>query len=85
MAQLLLAITILIVIAQSVSAAHYNCTFGPDSLGNYVNEIVDSVITRNCGNFCSCVGLVNNTCHFGPDDQGNFMTKVVPSELADSC
>ena len=60
-----LVITNLILIVQ---AAYYNCTFGPDNLGNVFSEIVDSFTALNCEDFCSCVGLTNNTCHFGPDD-----------------
>ena len=76
---------IVVLLATSASAAYYNCTIGPDYLGNYVNEVVDSRTVLNCGDFCSCVGFMNNTCHFGPDAMGHFTTKEVSSEVVDSC
>ena len=30
----------------------------------------------NCGDFCECEGLMNNTCHFGPDITGKFLVEV---------
>ena len=68
-----------------MKGTYYNCTFGPDVTGEYNSEIVDSGVKENCGAFCSCVGLLNNTCHFGPDKEGRFETKIVSSELADKC
>ena len=63
----------------------YRCTFGPDVDGLYVEEVVETGEAQNCGEFCSCEGLMNNTCHFGPDIKGHFMVEVVSSERADSC
>ena len=84
MKKLIIAITTTLNLC--VNAAYYNCTFGPDALGNYMNDIVDKSTVDTCGEFCSCVGLTNNTCHWGPDSQGNFITRLeVPSELADKC
>ena len=85
MTKLYLPIISLILLTTRVGAAYYNCSFGPDALGNYVEEVVESATAHRCGEFCSCVGLTNNTCHFGPDDKGNFVTRIVPSELADKC
>ena len=67
MIKLLIVITSFALIQHKVLATYYNCTFGPDATGGYSAEIVDSGIKENCGSFCSCVGLMNNTCHFGPD------------------
>ena len=67
------------------NAVDYRCIFGPDVDGIYVEEVVDSGIAQNCGGFCECEGLMNNTCHFGPDIRGNFIVEVVSSERADAC
>ena len=61
--------------------AEYDCKFGPDINGEYLEEIVKSGAALNCGNFCTCKGLTNNTCLFGPDPKGHFYTdNAVPSE-----
>ena len=57
---------------QVEAAARYNCIFG-DPAGIYIEEVVESNIANNCGDFCDCTGLNESTCYFGPDDKGNFM------------
>ena len=69
----------------NTNAVDYRCIFGPDVDGIYVEEVVDSGIAQNCGDFCECEGLMNNTCHFGPDIRGEFIVEVVSSERADAC
>jgi len=69
----------------STDAVDYKCTFGPDQQGVYVEKVVDSGVAQNCGDFCQCAGLMNNTCHFGPDNTGKFVVEVVSSERADAC
>ena len=54
----------------NTNAVDYRCIFGPDVDGIYVEEVVDSGVAQNCGSFCECEGLMNNTCHFGPDIRG---------------
>ena len=64
----------------------YNCVFGPDLDGQYIEEEVDSGVALNCDDFCECVGFTASTCYFGPDDPGNFIEESgVSSEMADSC
>ena len=66
--------------------AQYNCKFGPDVDGQYIEENVLSNVALNCGSFCECVGFTNNTCLFGPDSKGHFFTDdAVPSEQVDDC
>ena len=72
--------------AKAYSAAKYDCTFGPDRGGQYIEEIVPSQVADHCGTFCTCIGLTDNTCLFGPDDKGHFfMDNAVPSEEVDAC
>ena len=63
----------------------YRCIFGPDANGLFVEELVETTVAQNCGAFCRCVGLENNTCHFGPDLRGDFVLDIVSSEIADHC
>ena len=66
--------------------AEYECKFGPDNTGSYIEEVVTSSQALNCGNFCECTGFTNNQCLFGPDDKGFFYTdSAVPSEEVDTC
>ena len=52
----------------------------------YIEEQVKSNTALNCGSFCECTGLKNNTCLLGPDENGHFITRVnVSSEEVDSC
>lgn len=45
-----------------------------------------SGVALNCGSFCTCTGLTNNTCLFGPDDKGHFFTdNAVSSETVEAC
>ena len=68
------------------NSAEYDCKFGPDRNGNYEQHVVTSSTALNCGGFCECTGLTNNTCLFGPDENGHFITSVsVPSEEVDTC
>ena len=55
-----------------LNKAEYECKFGPDINGVYIEEIVTSTQALNCGGFCDCKGLTNNTCLFGPDTNGFF-------------
>ena len=68
------------------NSADYDCKFGPDRNGNYEQHVVKSSTALNCGGFCECTGLANNTCLFGPDENGHFITSVsVTSEEVDTC
>ena len=68
------------------NAAEYECIFGPDDNGEYIQENVLSNIALNCSDFCECVGFTNNICLFGPDENGSFVTYVdISSEEVDSC
>ena len=69
----------------NTNAVRYKCKFGPDQQGIYVEEEVESGVALNCGDFCECEGLMNNTCHFGPDITGKFLVEIVSSEKADEC
>lgn len=69
----------------NTSGVRYKCTFGPDFEGNTHDEVVLSAVAQNCGDFCVCEGLMENTCHFGPDIAGYFIVEEVSSERADSC
>ena len=69
-----------------MNLAQYNCRFGPDTFGQYENQLVTSSVALNCGEFCSCEGLSNNTCLFGPDLNDDFYAQTdLPSETVDSC
>ena len=68
------------------NSAEYDCIFGPDLDGQYIEERVESNVALNCDTICTCTGLTNNTCLFGPDDKGHFYTdNAVSSEQVDSC
>ena len=67
------------------SRAEYNCRFGPDSKGEYVEDVVESGIALHCGSFCSCTGLVNNQCYFGPYEESVYLLEQVKSEIVDTC
>ena len=68
------------------NSAQYDCKFGPDVDGQYIEEVVFSGTALNCGGFCICTGLANNTCLFGPDVKGHFYTdNAVKSEEVDAC
>ena len=68
------------------NSAEYDCKFGPDRNGKYEQHVVTSSTALNCGGFCECTGLTNNTCLFGPDENGHFITSVsVSSEEVDTC
>ena len=85
----MLKIKLLVITAQvrhSSGAASYNCLFGPDADGEFVDRVVDSGVALNCDRFCQCQGMTNNKCLFGPDTNGNFIEEFnVTSELVDSC
>ena len=71
------------------NSAQYQCKFGSD-LDNpdeqFVEELVESNVATNCGDFCLCEGFTNNTCLFGPDAIGNFLIdREATSEEVDSC
>ena len=82
MYKLKFAVSLLLV---DVHAVKYKCIFGPDVDGTYVEEVVDSGVALNCGDFCECEGQMNNICHFGPDITGKFIVETVSSERADFC
>ena len=68
------------------NVAEYNCRFGPDVNGQFSEDIVESGIAQNCGNFCACFGFKNNKCAYGPDVDGNYIMETgVSSETVDSC
>ena len=71
--------------AGMADGSDYKCIFGPDVNGLFVEELVDTRVAKNCGSFCKCEGLINNTCHFGPDLKGEFVIDIVSSEIADAC
>ena len=56
-----------------MNTSQYDCKFGPYNNGQYVQEIVTSSVALNCGDFCDCVGLTNNTCLYGPDVHNTFV------------
>ena len=60
--------------------------FGPDTNGNFEENIVETSVATNCGSFCQCEGLKESTCYFGPDTEGFFLKETgLASEVADSC
>ena len=82
---LLQAILATVIARRHRSRAEYNCKFGPDNDGNYVEDVVESGIALHCGSFCSCTGLINNQCYFGPDDERVYLLESVESEIVDTC
>ena len=69
-----------------MNTAEYDCVFGPDVNGLFVEERVESNVATNCGLFCKCTGLTNNKCLIGPDATGTFMADYqATSETVDSC
>ena len=42
-------------------------------------------MAQNCGEFCSCESLMDNTCYFGPDIKGEIIKEMLSSERADGC
>ena len=56
-----------------MNTAEYDCVFGPDENGLFVEEIVESNVAINCGSNCKCNGLTNNKCLIGPDATGRFI------------
>ena len=63
---------------------YYMCVFGPDSLGNYYEEIVNEKHAQSCDKFCVCHDL-KTTCLVGPDSVCNFATVEVERDFAETC
>ena len=43
-------------------------------------------MANNCGSFCQCEALKENTCYFGPDAEGVFVKEIgTSSKVVDSC
>ena len=63
---------------------YYMCIFGPDSLDQYHEEIVNEAHAQSCDKFCVCNEL-KTTCLLGPDSICNFATVEVDRSFADNC
>ena len=63
---------------------YYMCIFGPDSLDQYHEEIVNEEHAKSCDKFCVCNEL-KTTCLVGPDSICNFATVEVDRNFADFC
>ena len=51
------------------------CFIGPDSRGNYIQQVVRKSFAKTCEN-CICAPI-KETCLLGPDSIGNFATSQV--------
>jgi len=70
--------------ADSEIGRYFMCVFGPDSAGNYHDEIVSETLAESCDKFCICHDL-KTTCLLGPDSICNFATMEVTRDFADTC
>ena len=68
----------------TVEGGTFLCLFGPDSAGEYAEEVVNETVANKCGKFCIC-NEVQPKCLFGPDGTGDFVIKKVAVEFSDKC
>ena len=64
--------------------SYFACIFGPDSSGQFHEEVVPESVARACDMFCVCQEL-KPTCLIGPNSDCNYITLEVEREYAETC